>query len=161
MLSSLGTFLLVLTFLVSFIFLIVLLIYFHPRPFIRVLATFVPDVFWFKSTTKKVIALSIDDVPTDQTPVILSILAQYNAKATFFVIGSYSNKEKRDTLKQILLDGHELGNHTCFDRPSVSLDNETLEREIVSVSNLLKSVELEVDVNHNNNHQMWFRPGIV
>lgn len=42
----------------------------------------------YANTSEKVIALSFDDGPNrEYTPQVLSMLAQYDASATFFVIG--------------------------------------------------------------------------
>jgi peptidoglycan/xylan/chitin deacetylase (PgdA/CDA1 family) len=43
---------------------------------------------------KKLIALTFDDGPGEYTERLLDILSQYNAKATFFVLGNcIDNKE--------------------------------------------------------------------
>lgn len=56
--------------------------------------------------------LTFDDGPIPEvTPEVLRILAEYNAKATFFCIGD--NVEKHpDVYKQVLDEGHAVGNHT-------------------------------------------------
>lgn len=61
---------------------------------------------------KKIIFLTFDDGPTAEvTPKILEILAQYDVKATFFVLGV--NIEKNESLLQdIYNSGHAIGNHT-------------------------------------------------
>lgn len=61
---------------------------------------------------EKVVALTFDDGPNEPyTSQILDILAQYNIKATFFVIGK--NVELYpDTSRCILADGHVVGNHS-------------------------------------------------
>lgn len=62
-------------------------------------------------TKEKVVALTFDDGPTDKTEDILRILDNLDVKATFFVTGNelYENINKG---KQIIDDGHELGNHS-------------------------------------------------
>lgn len=55
----------------------------------------------------KVCYLTFDDGPSDNTLKILDILAQYNAKATFFVIGS----GKTQYIKNIHEAGHAVGLH--------------------------------------------------
>lgn len=50
-------------------------------------------VLWDIKTTEKVIALTFDDGPhPTYTPQILNVLAKYDAKATFFVIGEHAKK---------------------------------------------------------------------
>jgi peptidoglycan/xylan/chitin deacetylase (PgdA/CDA1 family) len=55
--------------------------------------------------------LTFEDGPTESyTPTILDILAQYNAKATFFVNG-YQIAGREWILQRVLYEGHALGNH--------------------------------------------------
>src|SRR5688572_13430294 len=66
------------------------------------------EIVWEITTDEKVIALTFDDGPHPQyTAQILELLKQYEAKATFFVVG---NKVKRfpDVLNQTLREGHEI-----------------------------------------------------
>ncbi|HBE57637.1 MAG TPA: polysaccharide deacetylase family protein [Cyanobacteria bacterium UBA11149] len=60
----------------------------------------------------KVVALTFDDGPWPETTVqILNILKKNNVKATFFVVGrNVSNYPQ--LMGQIVVDGHEVGNHT-------------------------------------------------
>jgi len=63
-------------------------------------------------TSEKEIALSFDDGPNREfTPKVLSTLAQYNAPATFFVIGKNIHGNE-SILKQIDAEGHCIGNHS-------------------------------------------------
>ena len=43
---------------------------------------------FFGSSSDKIIALTIDDSPTDSTEGILDELKRYGARATFFIISS-------------------------------------------------------------------------
>jgi cellulose synthase/poly-beta-1,6-N-acetylglucosamine synthase-like glycosyltransferase/peptidoglycan/xylan/chitin deacetylase (PgdA/CDA1 family)/spore germination protein YaaH len=64
------------------------------------------------------IALTFDDGPDpDWTPAILDILKRENVPATFFVIGK-NGQAHPDLLRQIVDEGHELGNHT-FTHPNL------------------------------------------
>ncbi len=55
--------------------------------------------------------LTFEDGPTQAyTPQILDLLAQYNARATFFVNG-YQIAGNEAILQRIVRDGHALGNH--------------------------------------------------
>ena len=69
-----------------------------------------PDVLWHVSTSSKVVALTIDDAPSEYTPEIMQILEEYNANATFFVIGSQAVGHE-ETLQDLVKNGNELGNH--------------------------------------------------
>jgi peptidoglycan-N-acetylglucosamine deacetylase len=58
-----------------------------------------------------VVALTFDDGPSAYTAQVLDILARYQVKATFFVIGM--NVEKYpDLARRIVAEGHAIGNHT-------------------------------------------------
>ncbi|MDD3653345.1 MAG: polysaccharide deacetylase family protein [Desulfotomaculaceae bacterium] len=57
------------------------------------------------------IVLTFDDGPDPRyTPRVLEILARYQVKACFFVVGAKA-KSYPDIIKQIALAGHEIGNH--------------------------------------------------
>jgi peptidoglycan/xylan/chitin deacetylase (PgdA/CDA1 family) len=61
---------------------------------------------------EKDIALSFDDGPNrEYTPQVLSALAQYNAPATFFVIGK-NIQGNESILKRMDAEGHCIGNHS-------------------------------------------------
>jgi peptidoglycan-N-acetylglucosamine deacetylase len=67
---------------------------------------------WDIDTKEKIIYLTFDDGPHNlATPFVLNELKKYNAKATFFCIGKnvVTNPE---IYKQILAEGHSIGNHT-------------------------------------------------
>lgn len=58
------------------------------------------------------IALTYDDGPNEPyTRQILDVLAEYGAKATFFVIGKWVRKAP-EIVREIAAAGHEIGNHT-------------------------------------------------
>ncbi|MDY6944607.1 MAG: polysaccharide deacetylase family protein [Pseudomonadota bacterium] len=63
-------------------------------------------------TDRPQVALTFDDGPDPQiTPAVLDILAEYHARATFFVIGRYLDKQ-RALGERLHREGHELGNHS-------------------------------------------------
>lgn len=60
---------------------------------------------------KRLIALTFDDGPSNETPALLDLLARYGVRATFFVCGQ--NVERRPAVARAVLEaGHEVGNHT-------------------------------------------------
>ncbi|MBM7702043.1 polysaccharide deacetylase family protein [Metabacillus iocasae] len=71
------------------------------------------DIVWEVPTKEeKIIALTFDDGPDPRyTPVILNLLDEYEAKATFFVVGSRIDRYPRIAKRQVK-EGHELANHT-------------------------------------------------
>ena len=66
----------------------------------------------WKGGDKRAIYLTFDDGPHPEvTPYVLDILKRNNIKATFFCVGN--NVEKYpEVYRQILADGHQVGNHT-------------------------------------------------
>ena len=58
------------------------------------------------------LALTFDDGPNPHaTPQLLDVLARHNARATFFLIGSYVRQQPALT-RRIAAAGHVIGNHT-------------------------------------------------
>ncbi|WP_110932220.1 polysaccharide deacetylase family protein [Paenibacillus bouchesdurhonensis] len=70
------------------------------------------DIVWEVPTEDKCIALTFDDGPDHrQTAQILDVLDQYNAKATFFVVGERVERYP-EIVQMQLARGHEVGNHS-------------------------------------------------
>jgi peptidoglycan/xylan/chitin deacetylase (PgdA/CDA1 family) len=57
------------------------------------------------------VAITIDDGPSENTPALLRVLSEEDARATFFVLG---NRVKifPDYARQIVEEGHEIANHS-------------------------------------------------
>jgi peptidoglycan/xylan/chitin deacetylase (PgdA/CDA1 family) len=65
-------------------------------------------------------ALTFDDGPNDPyTMRLLDVLAKYNARATFFLIGRYV-RQRPEIARAVLAAGHEIGNHT-YSHPNLVL----------------------------------------
>lgn len=60
---------------------------------------------------QKKIALTFDDGPSEFTLEVLALLKKYNAKATFFCIGK-NIETHPEIIKQIIEEGHLVGNHS-------------------------------------------------
>lgn len=60
---------------------------------------------------EKICYLTFDDGPSENTERILDILAEHQAKATFFVIGQSLNGETAPLLERIVEEGHAVGMH--------------------------------------------------
>ncbi len=64
-------------------------------------------------TEPKLIALTFDDGPnTTTTNEVLDLMAEYDAKATFFLIGRNINEESAAVVKRAYDMGMEIGNHS-------------------------------------------------
>jgi len=76
-----------------------------------IVSKFFKEIVWNFPDREKELFLTFDDGPTSGiTEWVLSVLKEYNAKATFFCKGE--NVEKNPTLyKQIITEGHSIGNH--------------------------------------------------
>ncbi len=71
-----------------------------------------PDCTWQLPAGEKKIYLTFDDGPhPTATTFVLDTLRQYNAKATFFCIGK-NVVEHPEVYRQVLDQGHAVGNHT-------------------------------------------------
>ena len=58
---------------------------------------------------EKTVYLTFDDGPCSYTEKLLDVLAKYDAKATFFVVG---NKSRKDLIARAYQEGHSIGVHS-------------------------------------------------
>lgn len=131
------------------------LIYKPPAFLIRYFQHRWPDVLWCVPTSSKIVALTIDDGPSEYTDEIMQILKANNATATFFIIGSQvAGHEER--MQDLIRNGNELGNHAMRDEPSRSLSDSTLVDQIQFVEEMLHSAYATVDAQPP---PKYFRPG--
>lgn len=136
-----------------------------PQRLVTALAAASPTAIFAKATTEKIVALTIDDVPTpcqpdySSTQLILEAIARYNASlpsaayqahATFFIIGGYLTHGS-GILQQMLAQGHEIGNHGMCDHTHAYLPLETLSQELKEAHQLLTQ--------ETGTCVQWFRPG--
>src|SRR5688572_4670439 len=63
-------------------------------------------------TSQRVVWLTIDDGPGDDTPAMLDLLDRHRARATFFVVGDRA-AARPELLREIVRRGHTLGNHSA------------------------------------------------
>lgn len=114
-----------------------------------------PEVLWRISTSEKIVALTIDDAPSEYTSQILSILKENDVSATFFVIGGQVPGREED-LKEIVRNGNELGNHAMHDEPSRSLSDDELKSQVIMVE---ESIRKTYDSLNRTPPPRYFRPG--
>jgi peptidoglycan/xylan/chitin deacetylase (PgdA/CDA1 family) len=62
-----------------------------------------PDICFRGNPDGKRLFLTIDDSPSDSTPVILAVLKKHNVPATFFIIGNHVHSDAQ--LKSIVEAG--------------------------------------------------------
>lgn len=89
------------------------------------------------TTGNKVIALTFDDGPGPYTEKLLDILDKYDAKATFFLIGSKVSA-RANTLRRMQSRGHQLGNHSWSHPELNKISAEQLASEIDQTNNTIK-----------------------
>ena len=62
--------------------------------------------------SERAVYLTFDDGPIpESTPFLLKTLKEFDAKATFFMVGENIDRHP-ELLEQIIADGHQVGNHT-------------------------------------------------
>jgi peptidoglycan-N-acetylglucosamine deacetylase len=86
--------------------------------------------------TRRAIALTFDDGPTESTPALLELLDRYGAPATFFQCGA-NVRRLPGIAREVASAGHELGNHSdthprlSFKAPGFILDQLTRAQESI------------------------------
>ncbi|NET37250.1 MAG: polysaccharide deacetylase family protein [Cyanothece sp. SIO1E1] len=133
---------------------------------ISLIAPTFPEAVFFRKIPKKlprkVVALTIDDVPARDcesdlcTRPILEVIdshnqsAKANFKATFFVITDHLPENSR-IVGELAAKGHEIGNHGTTDHRHADLSPEEFEQEFLKAHELLSK---------SGAHPIrWFRPG--
>ena len=86
------------------------MLYFAKIP--KLVRDYYSSYIWQVKTEEKVVYLTFDDGPTPViTEWVLEQLAEYNALATFFLIGQ-NVQEHPELARQVMAAGHAIGNHT-------------------------------------------------
>ncbi|MDE7201537.1 MAG: polysaccharide deacetylase family protein [Lachnospiraceae bacterium] len=99
------------------------------------------DAHFVGDNTEKVIYLTFDaGYENGNTQPILDALKKHNVTATFFVVGHYLESAP-ELVKQMVADGHFVGNHTYhhLDMSSIA-SKESFEKEMRDVENLFKEI---------------------
>lgn len=109
-------------------------LYYNPPLLIRKLFS---DYYWTTSNNK--ILLTFDDGPTvEATELILKTLSEFGIKGLFFCVGQ--NIERNSELaKEILLQGHLVGNHNYSHKSLLKLSRED------QISEIKKCNEVMID----------------
>jgi peptidoglycan/xylan/chitin deacetylase (PgdA/CDA1 family) len=94
---------------------------------------------WRKNSSEKVVYLTFDDGPVPEvTPQVLSVLDDFNIKATFFCVGDNVNKYP-ELYREILLKGHSVGNHTFHHLNGFKVEHEQYLNDVEQASQLIDS----------------------
>ncbi|HSE32403.1 MAG TPA: polysaccharide deacetylase family protein [Pyrinomonadaceae bacterium] len=98
------------------------------------------------NTSQKVVALTFDDGPTlEGTDQILSILAEGNVKATFFVTGA-ELEQNLEQGKKIVAARHELGNHSYSHVRMFFVTPAFVQQEIESTDKLIRQAGYQGEI---------------
>lgn len=112
-------------------------------------ATLLAPSVWRGPATRKAIAVTFDDGPSESTPELLDVLDEHKAKCTFFPIGR--NVERLPEIaKEVARRGHELGNHSYTHSPFYLRHPQFLEDEIAIAQDVIAGVASVKPV--------WLRP---
>ncbi len=97
------------------------------------------NYLWRKNSSEKVVYLTFDDGPVPEvTPQVLSVLDDFNIKATFFCVGDNVNKYP-ELYREILLKGHSVGNHTFHHLNGFKVEHEQYLNDVEQASQLIDS----------------------
>ncbi len=94
-----------------------------------------------KKIAENWVSITFDDGPNPEfTPVILMLLREHGARATFFCIGQHVENHP-DILKQILAEGHSIGNHTYSHSKSFGFFNsKKVQVELQATKSIVKKL---------------------
>lgn len=108
-------------------------------PRIEVSPTAIPDTI---DPTKPMVALTFDDGPTTTvTNRILDVLEQYNAKATFFVVGNrLGSTGCKSTVARAYTLGCEIGNHSYTHPKLNTLSAAEIQKEITKTNDAITKI---------------------
>ena len=89
----------------------------------------------------KVAYLTFDDGPTENiTPHILDVLAKYEVKATFFVLGKLAEANP-ELLRREVREGHAIGNHSYSHvYKQIYASSDSLMQEVKKTEQVLKEI---------------------
>ena len=91
-------------------------------------------------TTEKKVAVTFDAAwSADDTAKIIEILNKYNAKATFFAVGSFVEKNP-DEVRALFEAGNEIANHSDTHAAFSSLDRDGIKKEIENCNKKIEQI---------------------
>lgn len=97
------------------------------------------DIGSMEQNNDKVVYLTFDDGPSENTQKILDILDRYNIKATFFVTGT--NQQYNYLIQEANKRGHTIGLHTyCHDYATLYASLDAYFNDLNSVGNMVKNL---------------------
>ncbi|MEQ8583423.1 MAG: polysaccharide deacetylase family protein [Marinoscillum sp.] len=96
-----------------------------------------PGAVWKVPTTKRELFLTFDDGPHPvATPYVLDLLAKYQARATFFCVGTCIERSGH-LMERMVRAGHMIGNHTHSHPDGWVSDTASYLEEVTACQNLI------------------------
>lgn len=92
-----------------------------------------------ETNTKKMVALTFDDGPSETTLEVLDILEKYGIKATFFLIGELITEQTIPIMKRELEMGCEIENHSFTHSDMTKLSASEIREEIKKTSDAIQN----------------------
>ncbi len=100
------------------------------------------------AASARVIALTIDDGPDPNDPIILDILKQHEARATFFFIGQKIGEHAK-AAAAVAASSNEVGSHSQTHPMMSDLSVADQDRDLSTANHALSAIGV---------HPTWFRP---
>ncbi len=101
------------------------------------------------------VRLTFDDGPSpDYTPVILRTLRDWDAKASFFVLGS-KVQQHPELVRQALREGHQVGNHTWSHPHLTTLSRDKVRDELARTSAAIEAAVGEAPTTWRPPYEDW------
>lgn len=104
---------------------------------------------WRGNPRRREMALTFDDGPNPiATLLLMNVLRRFGVRATFFVVGDRAVPYPY-LIKQLVTEGHEVGNHTFHHPKLTTVDASTVQAELSSTAEALAPLA---------GRPRWFRP---
>lgn len=108
-------------------------------PWILRIPAFRRDVLFRVKDGKPSVYLTFDDGPIpESTPWLLEILAEFGAKATFFMVADNARRYP-ELFKEVVEAGHAIGNHTFHHKPPFRQSTEEMMADVRLADDVLGS----------------------
>lgn len=96
------------------------------------------DLIWNYPRTGNTVYLTFDDGPQPVTLEVMDLLAEHNAKATFFCVGSQVEKHP-EIFNSLTQNGHRVANHSHTHPNGWKTKNAPYFRDVLTADRLIKS----------------------
>jgi peptidoglycan/xylan/chitin deacetylase (PgdA/CDA1 family) len=91
------------------------------------------------TTGEKTLVLTFDDGPSEYTTCVMRVLAEYDVKATFFVLGERA-AAMPDVVRSVKQAGHDVASHGWSHTSFTELDSETLSSELCRTQDKIREL---------------------